>query len=134
MVKKGGGKSSVPHLLPTPSLYSLCIFPLLKISFSAMKTERRLWGDAFGICVELRGALAWRNSTLAKSRAGLSPPPPTFFPLVLAAGDVLGVAGQPRKWTWGPRGSHSNLVGDAEGPGAQRALGFPGLRLGSVQK
>lgn len=28
-----------------------------------------------GVCVGLRGALAWRNSTLARSRAGLSSPP-----------------------------------------------------------
>lgn len=41
---------------------------------------------------------------------------------------MQGTAGQPRKRTWGPRGSHSSLIGDAEGPGAQRALGSPGLR------
>lgn len=55
-----------------------------------------------------------------------SPPPPFLVPA--AGGDVQGAAGQPRKWTWGPRGSHSSLIGDAEGPGAQRALGSPGLR------
>lgn len=55
-----------------------------------------------------------------------SPPPPFLVPA--AGGDVQGAAGQPRKWTWGPRGSHSSLIGDAEGPGVQRALGSPGLR------
>lgn len=33
-----------------------------------------------GVCVGLRGALAWRNSTLARSRAGLFSPPPPFPP------------------------------------------------------
>lgn len=127
LVKKGGGKSSAPRLLPTLSLYSLCIFPLFKFSFSAMKTEGSgVMRFGHGVCVGLRGALAWRNSTLARSRAGLSSPPPPPFLVPAAGGDVQGAAGQPRKWTWGPRGSHSSLVGDAEGPGAQRALGSPG--------
>lgn len=41
-----------------------------------MKTEGSgVMRFGHGVCVGLRGALAWRNSTLARSRAGLSSPP-----------------------------------------------------------
>lgn len=84
---------------------------------------------AMAFVLGLGGALAWRDSTLAKSRVGIF-----FFFLLPVARDVQGAAGQPQKWTWGPRGSHSRLVGDSEESGAQRALGSQDLRLGSVQK
>lgn len=62
----------------------------------------------------------WRSPGL-----GFLPPSPLLFsPFPCPCSwrrCMQGAAGQPRKWTWGPRGSHSNLVGNAEGPGAQRA-------------
>lgn len=70
--EEGGGRSSAPPLLPTPSLY----FFLLYFSFSAMKTEGSgVMRLAMAFVLGLGGALAWRDSTLAKSRVGIF-----FFP------------------------------------------------------
>lgn len=119
LVKKGGGKSSAPHLLPTLSLYSLCIFPLFKFSFSAMKTEGSgVMRFGHGVCVGLRGALAWRNSTLARSRAGLSSPPSPPIPCPCSwrrcAGSSrpasemdMGTSWKPQQPSWGRRRTRS---------------------------
>lgn len=57
-----------------------------------------------------------------------------FFFLLHVARDVQGAAGQPQKRTWGPRGSHSRLVGDSQESGAQRVLGVSGPPPGVCAK
>lgn len=128
-----GGRGIQPS--PSPS-HPLFVFSPPVLFFFFCNEDRRLRGDAFGrgVCVGLRGALTWRDSTLAKSRAGIF----FFFPLLLPClCSLRRCAGSSRptsEMNMEPRGRHSSLIGDTEGPGAQRVLGSRGLGLGSVQK
>lgn len=82
-----------------------------------------------GACVGLRGALAWRNSTLARSRAGLFSPPP--FPPSLS----LQLEEMCREQQASLGNGHGDLVeataawlGTQKDPEHRERWGPPGLR------
>lgn len=82
-----------------------------------------------GVCVGLRGALAWRNSTLARSRAGLFSPPP--FPPSLS----LQLEEMCREQQASLGNGHGDLVeataawlGTQKDPEHRERWGPPGLR------